>query len=97
MQAYFEENPRDLKTLRHDKALHTVKLQEHLSHVPDYLIPKSLKSVIRNDRNAGDRKKKNNKDRSRLFREERIKCKMKTTSIFIVQACRTFNEVSIIV
>lgn len=73
LKAYFEENPRDLKTLRHDKALHTVKLQEHLSHVPDYLIPKSLKSVIRNDRNAGDRKKKNNKDQKIKFKTGRNK------------------------
>ncbi|RZF47398.1 hypothetical protein LSTR_LSTR009137 [Laodelphax striatellus] len=43
---YFEENPNDLMRLRHDKALHTVKLQSHLSDVPDYLIPQHLKDVI---------------------------------------------------
>lgn len=31
--------------MRHDKALHTVKLQPHLADVPNYLIPKSLKRV----------------------------------------------------
>lgn len=46
LQAYFEENPKDLKSLRHDKALHTVKLQDHLTDVPDYIIPSSLKDVI---------------------------------------------------
>ena len=36
-QTYFEDNPRDLQLLRHDKALHTVKVQSHLRNVPDYL------------------------------------------------------------
>lgn len=36
-QAYFEDNPRDLQLLRHDKALHTVKHQQHLKSVPDYI------------------------------------------------------------
>lgn len=36
-QTYFEDNPRDLQLLRHDKSLHTVKGQQHLKHIPDYL------------------------------------------------------------
>lgn len=44
-QGYFLENPKDLKSLRHDKALHTVKLQSHLADVPTYLIPQSLVRV----------------------------------------------------
>ena len=36
-QTYFEDNPRDLQVLRHDKSLHTVKVQKHLKNVPDYL------------------------------------------------------------
>lgn len=46
LKTYFEENPKDLKSLRHDKALHTVKLQDHLTDVPDYIIPSSLKDVV---------------------------------------------------
>ncbi|KAF4527819.1 hypothetical protein B566_EDAN016303 [Ephemera danica] len=45
LSAYFEEHPKDLASLRHDKALHTVKLQPHLAHVPDYIIPASLKRL----------------------------------------------------
>ena len=30
LKAYFEDNPRDKQLLRHDKALHTVKQQQHL-------------------------------------------------------------------
>ena len=36
-QSYFEDNPRDLQLLRHDKTLHTVRQQPELRHVPDYL------------------------------------------------------------
>lgn len=43
LKGYFEENPKDLMSLRHDKALHTVKLQSHLADVPSYLVPESLK------------------------------------------------------
>ena len=30
LKSYFEDNPRDKQLLRHDKALHTVKQQQHL-------------------------------------------------------------------
>ncbi|KAK3094736.1 hypothetical protein FSP39_005568 [Pinctada imbricata] len=45
LKTYFEENPRDLQLLRHDKSLHTVKSQSHMKHVPDYLVPKTLKRL----------------------------------------------------
>lgn len=43
LQSYFEENPRDLQVLRHDKALHTAKVQRHMKHVPEYIVPRSLR------------------------------------------------------
>ena len=36
-QTYFEDNPRDLHVLRHDKALHAAIVKPHLRNVPDYL------------------------------------------------------------
>lgn len=45
MQSYFEDNPNDLQVLRHDKALHTVRIQQHLADVPDYIIPDALKGM----------------------------------------------------
>ncbi|CAH0558745.1 unnamed protein product [Brassicogethes aeneus] len=45
LKSYFEDNPNDLQVLRHDKALHTVKIQQHLSDVPEYIVPPSLKSL----------------------------------------------------
>ncbi len=45
LKSYFEDNPRDLQLLRHDKSLRTVKTQEHMQNVPDYLVPRALKGV----------------------------------------------------
>lgn len=44
LQGYFEENPTDLLALKRDKALHTVRLQSQLAHVPEYLLPAALRS-----------------------------------------------------
>jgi len=45
LKSYFEDNPRDKQMLRHDKSLHTVKHQEHLKNVPEYIIPQTLRSM----------------------------------------------------
>merc|ERR1719210_600160 len=45
LKSYFEDNPRDKELLRHDKALHTVKHQEHLKNVPEYIVPETLKRI----------------------------------------------------
>lgn len=43
LQYHFEENPRDLQLLRHDRvATHVSKVQEHLKHVPKYLLPRGM-------------------------------------------------------
>jgi len=43
LKIYFNDNKKELQLLRHDSALHIVKVKEHLKFVPDYLIPQSLK------------------------------------------------------
>ncbi|XP_065156596.1 LOW QUALITY PROTEIN: probable ATP-dependent RNA helicase DDX56 [Atheta coriaria] len=45
LKTYFNDNPNDLTVLRHDKALHTVRLQQHLTDVPEYIIPPTLKNL----------------------------------------------------
>merc|ERR1719436_2073805 len=45
LKSYFEDNPRDKELLRHDKALHTVKHQDHLKNVPEYIVPETLKRM----------------------------------------------------
>ena len=59
LKSYFSENPNDLKVLRHDKAvLHPIKQKDHLKHVPQYLIPSSMRSVANISTNRKKRKRK---------------------------------------
>ncbi|XP_058472666.1 probable ATP-dependent RNA helicase DDX56 isoform X2 [Solea solea] len=46
LKTYFEDNPRDLQLLRHDKDLHPAVVKPHLRNVPEYLIPESLRGVV---------------------------------------------------
>ena len=48
LKTYFNDNKKELQLLRHDSALHVVKVKDHLKHVPDYLIPNSLKKSAAN-------------------------------------------------
>lgn len=45
LKTYFEDNPRDLHVLRHDKALHAAIVKPHLRNVPDYLVPPTLRGI----------------------------------------------------
>lgn len=45
LKGFFNEHTRDLQVLRHDKPLKTVKVQPHLSQVPEYIVPKALKRI----------------------------------------------------
>ncbi|XP_075580319.1 putative ATP-dependent RNA helicase DDX56 [Pelecanus crispus] len=47
LKAYFEDNPRDLNVLRHDKPLHPAIVKPHLRNVPEYLVPPSLRGVAK--------------------------------------------------
>lgn len=40
LKAHFEDNPRDLAFLKHDKPLHPSRIQPHMKHVPSYLMPR---------------------------------------------------------
>ncbi|KAG9071014.1 ATP-dependent DNA/RNA helicase [Linnemannia hyalina] len=40
LRAHFEDKPKDLEYLRHDKTLHPTRVQAHMKHVPDYMMPK---------------------------------------------------------
>lgn len=46
LKTYFEDNPTDLKVLRHDRILAPTDQQPHMKNVPDYLVPESLKQVM---------------------------------------------------
>ncbi|XP_007440050.1 probable ATP-dependent RNA helicase DDX56 [Python bivittatus] len=47
LKTYFEDNPRDLNLLRHDKPLHPAVIKPHLRNVPEYLVPHSLQPAVR--------------------------------------------------
>mmetsp|Transcript_24996 Transcript_24996/g.35249 ORF Transcript_24996/g.35249 Transcript_24996/m.35249 type:complete len:682 (+) Transcript_24996:59-2104(+) len=43
LQGHFDQNPSDLQLLRHDRvATHISKVQEHLKHVPNYMLPRGM-------------------------------------------------------
>ncbi|POS78869.1 ATP-dependent RNA helicase DBP9 [Diaporthe helianthi] len=51
LKRHFEENPADLKHLRHDGELRAARTQSHLraKHVPEYLLPKEGKKALTAD------------------------------------------------
>lgn len=44
LKRFFEENPQDLASLRHDKELHPSRVQSQLKRVPEYLLPASART-----------------------------------------------------
>ena len=61
LQAHLADNPKDVKVLRHDKALHTVKHQPQLRNVPDYIVPQSLRKLSLPSGQRGGQKFKHNR------------------------------------
>ncbi|XP_077353515.1 putative ATP-dependent RNA helicase DDX56 [Festucalex cinctus] len=61
LKAYFEDNPRDLQLLRHDRDLHPAVVKPHLKNVPEYLIPETLRGVVNPLSNNRRRKMLNQK------------------------------------
>ncbi len=46
LKRHFEENPIDLHHLRHDGELRPAKVQPHMKHVPEYLLPREGKKAL---------------------------------------------------
>ncbi|XP_044273323.1 probable ATP-dependent RNA helicase DDX56 isoform X1 [Varanus komodoensis] len=57
LKTYFEDNPRDLSLLRHDKPLHPAIVKPHLCNVPEYLVPPALQVMARPLRSKRKRQK----------------------------------------
>ncbi|KAI9874206.1 MAG: ATP-dependent DNA/RNA helicase [Pleopsidium flavum] len=49
LKRHFEENPDDLHHLRHDGELRAARVQPHLKHVPDYLMPTNRRRGVGGD------------------------------------------------
>lgn len=41
LRAHFEDNPKDLEALKHDRPLAPQNIQSHMKHVPYYLLPRN--------------------------------------------------------
>lgn len=63
LKRHFEENPGDLHHLRHDGELRPARVQSHLKHVPDYLLPKEGRKAITDVGFVGLRKDSENRIR----------------------------------
>ena len=67
LQNHFAENPSDLQILRHDRqATHVSKVQDHLKHVPKYLLPRGMQVAETKKR----KRRKRNGNRSGLRRTD---------------------------
>jgi len=77
LKRHFEENPEDLKHLRHDGELRTARIQPHLKHVPEYLLPKDGTSALTSGApaigGAGLRKSGENRIRKARERNKRVR------------------------
>ncbi|KAJ2556233.1 ATP-dependent DNA/RNA helicase [Coemansia sp. RSA 1933] len=40
LKAHFEDKPKDLHFLRHDRAIRPEQIMPHMKHIPEYLVPK---------------------------------------------------------
>jgi ATP-dependent RNA helicase DDX56/DBP9 len=76
LKGYFDENPRDLQVLRHDRVLHTVKTPKYLSDVPEYIVPTALKNVagIIDAPRRSKRPAPETKTKFDLKKEDSLKC-----------------------
>ncbi|CDM34376.1 hypothetical protein DTO013E5_4894 [Penicillium roqueforti] len=64
LKRHFEENPEELRQLRHDGELRPARVQAHLKHVPDYLMPaKGRKGLSKDVGFVGFSKTKQNRIR----------------------------------
>lgn len=75
LKSYFEENPKDLKVLRHDKTLVPTDQKPHMKNIPDYLVPDALKHVMLKPKRKRkknitfhDKSKKNKDDLLKTFK-----------------------------
>ena len=91
LKRHFEENPEDLKGLRHDGESRAVRIQPHLKHVPDYLLPRTgAKGMVKEDVGfVGLRKETDN--RRRLARMRKMGKKVGKKGVRRSDPLKTFN------
>ena len=74
LKSFFQENPNDLKVLRHDKAvLHPIRQLDHLKAVPEYLIPVSMRSIVTPHAGSRGKNKRKKLSESHTNAEQKMK------------------------
>ncbi|KAK5148753.1 ATP-dependent DNA/RNA helicase [Oleoguttula sp. CCFEE 6159] len=92
LKRHFEENPADLHHLRHDGELRAARVQPHLKHVPEYLLPSSGKRGVAGADLGFVGFRKTDENRIRKVRtNNRIKRKGKKPVGRKVDPLKTFN------
>lgn len=92
LKRHFEENPEDLQHLRHDGELRSVRTQQHLRHVPEYLMPSNGNKGIASDDIGfvGLRKPTDNRIRKARM-QNRTKGKGRKSTVRKSDPLKTFN------
>ena len=92
LKRHFEENPEDLHHLRHDGELRAARIQPHLRHVPDYLMPSNgTKGIAGGDIGfVGLKKTTDNRIRKARL-QNRVKGKGKKPAGRNLDPLKTFN------
>ena len=92
LKRHFEENPEDLHHLRHDGELRAARIQPHLRHVPDYLMPSNGKQgIARQDIGFVSLRKTTDNRIRRARMQNRMKGKGKKATVRKLDPLKTFN------
>ncbi|KAK2756708.1 ATP-dependent DNA/RNA helicase [Arachnomyces sp. PD_36] len=70
LKRHFEDNPDELRHLRHDGELRAARVQAHLKHVPEYLMPEKGRKGLTNEEVGHVGFQKSNENRIRKAREK---------------------------
>lgn len=92
LKRHFEENPEELRQLRHDGELRSARIQPHLKHVPDYLMPAKGRKGISNEDIGYVGLRKTTDNRIRKARERNRKAGRGRKPGGRVDPLKTFNR-----
>ncbi|RDH30270.1 ATP-dependent RNA helicase dbp9 [Aspergillus welwitschiae] len=94
LKRHFEDNPDELRQLRHDGELRSARIQPHLKHIPEYLMPSKGRKGISSEDVGFVGFRKSNDNRIRKARDKnRAKGKgRKPSGVRKVDPLKTFNR-----
>ncbi|PYI08508.1 DEAD-domain-containing protein [Aspergillus sclerotiicarbonarius CBS 121057] len=95
LKRHFEDNPDELRQLRHDGELRSARIQPHLKHIPEYLMPSKGRKGISSENVGYVGFRKSSDNRIRKAREKnRAKGKggRKPSGVRKVDPLKTFNR-----